>query len=69
MAIKNEKAMGTCWSPMASILIVMDLWVTLRKIKVKVVKAIDSCHNYPSTANIKHIRSYLSSEFWESAEK
>ena len=45
MAIKNEKAMGTCWSPMASILIVMDLWVTLPKIKIKEAKAKDPYHS------------------------
>jgi hypothetical protein len=52
MAIKNDKAMGTCRSPMASILIVMGLWVTLPKIKIKEVKAKDPCHNYSSILNI-----------------
>ncbi len=38
---------------MASILIAMELWVTLRKIKIKEVKAIDSRHNCASTAHIQ----------------
>ncbi len=42
----------------------MDLRVTLPKIKIKEVKATDSCHNYPLISNIKHIRLSLSSEIW-----
>jgi len=37
---------------MASILIVMDLWVILPKIKIKEVKAKDPCHNYPAILSI-----------------
>jgi len=37
---------------MASILIVMDLWVTLPKIKIKEVKAKDPYHNNLANLNI-----------------
>ncbi len=53
MAIKNEKAMGPVDHPWLPSLIVMDLWVTLSKIKIKVVKAKDSCHDFSSTLPIK----------------
>jgi len=38
---------------MASILIVMDLWVTLPKIKIKEAKAKDWRHNHTSNSFIK----------------
>ncbi len=52
MAVKNEKAMGTCRPPMASILIVTDLWVTLPKVKIKEVKAKEAYHSWSSITSI-----------------
>jgi len=62
MAFKMKKPWGLVDHPWLPSLIVMDLWVTLPKIKVKEVKTIDCCHNYPLVNNIKHIRLYLSSQ-------
>ena len=67
MASIYKKAMGPHQSPMASPPHMgSDLWVTLSKIKVKVIKIKTLVHDFSLSRNINHIGSGMSRGYFQS---